>query len=127
MTSPTPDPSSGVPSTGRRELDVTVRTAPKIWAFLGSGLVLGAVVALVFTWISHAQLVQESTDGQVEFSFGSAFGFFLVIFGLLGVALGAVVFLLVDRIGRRRSRTVHVTVEPAAEGDEGPSVGPPSA
>jgi len=98
-------------------MTVTVRTAPKIWAFLVAGFVLGAVIAFVFTWVTHAMLVQESTDGQVEFSFASAFGFFLIIFGLVGMGLGALVFLLVDRLGRRRERTAQLVVELAQDDD----------
>lgn len=117
MTTDEHEPSAGdlPPDTDPRTVSVEVRTAPKIWAFLVTGVLLGAVAALIVTWISHAALVEASDDGTTEHSFIAAFGFMLVIFCILGAGLGSALFLLVDRLGRRRQRTVDVVVEPIVE------------
>lgn len=115
MDSPVPDPRPGVPSNGVTEVDFEVRTAPKLWPFLGSGFVLGAVVALIVAWFSHAANVEAAAGGPVEFSFGAVFGFFLILFGIVGVGVGALAFLLMDRMGRRNARVVHAVAEPVTD------------
>lgn len=97
-----------------------VRTAPKIFPFLGAGFLLAAVVALITAWFSHASLVEAAKGGPVEFSFWAVFGFFLVVFGVVGVGLGALAFLLADRLGRRQERTVSVVMEPVDDSSTTP-------
>ncbi|MGO3153608.1 MAG: hypothetical protein ACTIJJ_13450 [Galactobacter sp.] len=117
--SQTPAPAS---ATGHRTVSVRLRTAPKIWPFLAAGAVVGALIAFVVTWISHADLVAASEDGTTEHSFASTFGFMFMIFAIVCMALAGLIFLLVDRIGRRRMRTVDMVVEPVT--DEGEDTAP---
>lgn len=112
MTSPVSGPHPETPVTGPTPVDLRVRTAPKIFPFLGAGFVLAALVALIAAWFSHASLVEAAEGGAVEFSFMAVFGFFLVTFGVVGVGVGALAFLLTDRLGRRREKTVRVLMEP---------------
>lgn len=67
---------------------VTVRRAPRYPAFIGLGVVLGALVALVLTF---------AYPENGEFDRGQVFGFLLLWFGAFGAALGGVVALVVDR------------------------------
>ncbi|MGO2632801.1 MAG: hypothetical protein ACTII7_02075 [Galactobacter sp.] len=117
-------PETPVPaaSTGHRTVSVHLRTAPKIWPFLVTGAVVGALIAFVVTWLSHADLVAASQDGSTEHSFASTYGFMLMIFGVLCMGVAGLLFLLVDRLGRRRLRTVDMIVEPVT--DEGEDTAP---
>ncbi|MBM7506119.1 hypothetical protein ACFPER_03300 [Agromyces aurantiacus] len=73
---------------------VTVRRAPRYPAFIGLGVVLGAIVALALTFLYPA---------NGEFDRGQVFGFLLLWCGAFGAALGGVVALLVDRSLARRA------------------------
>lgn len=77
-----------------------VRRAPRIGVFMAAGAVVGVLVAL---------LVATFGERSPEFSLLSTFGFFAVTFGVAGAALGALVWLLVDR--RSRSTMVSVRAE----------------
>lgn len=78
------------------ETQVTIRRAPKVPVFLILGGALGAIVTLVLTMLQPA-------DPAVGYP--ALFGYFL-LFGLpAGVALGAVVALVLDGVSRRRART----------------------
>ncbi|WP_417219932.1 hypothetical protein [Arthrobacter sp.] len=90
----TPDDRS--PAAG--SVEVTVSSSPKFWPFAGAGAVVG-VLAAMFTALAG--------DPGGEFTQGSVFGFFAVVFGLAGALLGCIVFLVVDAILRRRTRRAH--------------------
>ncbi|MEW1981427.1 hypothetical protein AB0333_10915 [Citricoccus sp. NPDC079358] len=107
---PTPDPSrseagpeTAWPATGSPEPDaldrrtLVVRRAPKVQMFLIGGALLGVIVALLVTAFGEA---------NPEFTFGSTFGYFLVIFGILGVGVGAIVWLVLDRRSKKHTYTV---------------------
>lgn len=64
-----------------------VRRAPKVWPFLVTGFVLGAVIGLV--------LSMRAEGGNYEPA--SASGYMAVLFGGLGLLLGGVVFVVADR------------------------------
>ena len=92
--------------------EVRVRRAPKYPAFIIVGGGLGAIATFVLTNLYPA-------DPQV--GFWSLFGYF-AIFGITaGVVLGAVLALILDRVGSRRARVAqaeHTTVEaPPVEGE----------
>jgi hypothetical protein len=78
--------------------ELVIRRAPKVQVFLLGGALLGAVVALVATLVGPE---------NPEFTFGSVFGYFLVIFGIIGVGVGGLVWLALDRRSRKHTRTVH--------------------
>ena len=73
---------------------VTVRRAPRYPAFIGLGIVLGALVALVLTFA-----FPESGG----YDRGQVFGFLLLWCGAFGAALGGVTALVVDRMLARRA------------------------
>jgi hypothetical protein len=79
------------------ESEVTVRRAPRYGRFMLAGAIFFAIVALILTFTFPA---------QATYSTGQVFGFLLVAALVVGVAVGAVVAIVVDRITGRRARTV---------------------
>ena len=94
------------------ETEVTIRRAPKFSVFLILGGALGAIVTLALT-------MSQPVDPEVGYA--AAFGYFL-LFGLpAGVALGAVVAIVLDVVSKRRAKRATAeltTVEaPPLEGE----------
>ena len=79
------------------ESEVSIRRAPRLARFLILGAGLGAVVAFVLTAIAPP---------EKDVAFGTVFGFLLVVALPVGLALGAVVAVLLDRRSLRRATTV---------------------
>jgi hypothetical protein len=80
---------------------VTVRRAPKLPAFMIVGGGIGAIVTLVLTSLQPA----DPTVG-----FGALFAYFCLYGIPAGIALGAAVALILDRVATRRAKTVEVEV-----------------
>ena len=89
---------------------VRVRRAPKFSVFLIVGAALGIVVALILTFAFDGSRSQSPNTGLV-YTDGQIFGFLVLICVTAGVAIGAVVALVFDRVLRRRSREVLVDRE----------------
>ena len=89
---------SSTESTTESTTEVRVRRAPRLPVFL----VLGAVVGAVLTLIATAAF--GHVDPKV--GFGATFGYFCVFGVPAGIALGALVGLLLDRRSQRRARIV---------------------
>ncbi|MGY3564366.1 hypothetical protein [Sinomonas sp. RB5] len=85
---------------------ISVRRAPKYVPFLVAGGVLGVIVAAITSYAEPAP--QNYTQGSV-------FGYFLVLFAAGGVLLGGLAALVLDRVSLRRARraTVEEVEEPA--------------
>ncbi|MGV8876690.1 MAG: hypothetical protein ACOH1K_04170 [Rhodoglobus sp.] len=108
------EPQQSAPEPARQPLlvssvesnDVTIRRAPKFGAFMIVGGGVGAIATFVLT-------MAFPVDPSV--GFGPLFGYFS-LFGIpVGVALAAIVALIIDRSSSRRSRAAtveHETVEP---------------
>jgi hypothetical protein len=79
---------------------VTVRRAPKLNAFIGTGITLGVIVA---AFVSYGM----PTDPAI--GPGATFGFFGIMFSLVGMAVGAAVGLILDRRTRSYNATAVVT------------------
>jgi hypothetical protein len=76
---------------------LTVRRSPRYMRFLALGAGVGIVAALVLTLI-----FPENED----YDRGQVFGFLLLFLGAIGLALGALVALILDRRAARRAVTV---------------------
>ncbi|QYH35153.1 DUF3169 family protein [Salinibacterium sp. M195] len=86
--------------------DARIRRAPKFGPFLIIGGGVGAIVTFILTM---------SFPADPGVGFGALFGYFSLFGVPAGVAIGAVVVLIVDRVSIRRSRAAtveHETVEP---------------
>ena len=74
------------------------RSAPKVTPFLVSGGLLGVIVA--FFWVGIRGAAPEYTLVQT-------LSFFAAIFAIAGLAVGAVVWIIMDRRSKRNVSTVY--------------------
>jgi H+/Cl- antiporter ClcA len=84
-----------------------VRRAPKISVFLIAGAALGLLIAMILTFAFDGTS-QVSPNTGVEYSQTQVFGFLALICAPVGIALGALVALLLDRRSRRHTHEVSV-------------------
>jgi len=84
---------------------VSVRRAPKYAVFLVAGALLGVVVALILTF-GFAGVDDASPNTGVVYSQMQVFGFVGLICVSLGVLVGGLVALILDRTIGRRTREV---------------------
>lgn len=83
--------------------EVRVRKVPKYGVFLAIGGVLGIIAAAILTYAFDGVL-QPSSIGT-SYSRDQVFGFLLLFLVAFGVALGAIVALILDRVMRRKTTT----------------------
>lgn len=105
--SPTPPLT---PGSGTRSETVRVRRAPKFSIFLIAGAALGLLIALILTFAFNGSAGQSQNTGLI-YSPGQVFGFLALVCVTLGVALAAVLALVLDRASRTRTREVRVDRE----------------
>jgi hypothetical protein len=79
------------------EGSVRVKRSPRYARFMLAGFLVFAVVALILTF---------AFPENPTYDRAAVFGFLLLFFGVVGVAIGAVVALLIDRSSTRKARTV---------------------
>ncbi|MEY9954052.1 hypothetical protein [Leifsonia sp. EB34] len=91
---PAPDPEVDATVT---EAQVRVHRSPRYFRFMLTGAVVFGVIALILTY---------SFPANPTYDRGQVFGFLLAICATIGVAVGALVALLIDRAVTRRARTV---------------------
>jgi H+/Cl- antiporter ClcA len=89
---------------------VRVRRAPKFSVFLLTGAALGLFTAMVLTFAFDGS-DQASPNTGLVYSQGQVFGFLVLVFVPVGLALAAVVALLLDRRSRNHTRSVTVDHE----------------
>ena len=90
------------------ESEVRIRRAPKYPAFIIVGGGIGAIVTFILT---------ASFPVDPKVGFGALFGYFALYGVTAGVLIGALLALLFDRIGSRRSRPATVVTTLADDGD----------
>lgn len=88
--------------------EATVRPVPRYGVFLGIGAVLGLIVAGILTMTGS---FEPSKVVDVVYPAGQVFGFLLLWTVPIGIALGGLVALMLDRAARRHSRVVRVERE----------------
>jgi hypothetical protein len=109
-------------SQDRRET-LRVRRAPKISVFLILGAALGVFVAMILTFAFNGT-AEASPNTGVEYSQGQVFGFLVLVCAPVGIVLGGILALILDRRSQSRTRqiavdheSVHVDPEPGTNGD----------
>lgn len=97
--SPTTPPrtSEAAAESAERTTTLTLRRAPRVSVFLTVGGALGLLAGIV---------VGALGSGNVSFTAAQVIGYMATIFALLGLALGAFVFLLAERRSVRRAQEV---------------------
>ncbi|MFF7291269.1 potassium transporter Trk [Microbacterium sp. NPDC008134] len=103
--------SSETPQT----VEATVRHVPRYGVFMGIGVVLGVIAAAILTFTGS---FEESQALDVVYPPGQVFGFLLLWTVPIGIALGGVVALILERTGRRHDRVVRVGRETIIEAPE---------
>ena len=94
--------------------EATVRRAPKVSVFLIVGAALGVIVALILTYafgVVDATGSEVSRETTVAYSKSEIFGFLVLICGVIGVAVGGIVAVILDRTIGRRTKRVRVDRE----------------
>ncbi|MFH8251654.1 potassium transporter Trk [Microbacterium sp. B2969] len=108
MSEPRTPPTT--PAAGRRTERVRVRRAPRFSVFLVVGAGLGLLTALILTFAFDGTNAQSANTGLV-YSSGQVFGFMALICVTIGVAVFAILALILDRTVGRRTREVTVDRE----------------
>ena len=98
----------------RETVEATVRRVPRYGVFMGIGVVLGIVAAGLLTM---AGTYDPSKVLDVVYPPGQVFGFALLWTVPIGLALGGVVALILERVARRHDRVVQVDRETIIESD----------
>lgn len=101
-------PDTSAPATGET-LTVSVRRSPKYATFLLLGAALGVIVALILTVTFNGS--QQATEAGYTYSLGQVFGFLTLLFVPVGLVIGGVVALILDRAAARRARELTVARE----------------
>ncbi|MFD5224312.1 potassium transporter Trk [Microbacterium sp. NPDC058342] len=102
-------------STVNQTVEATLRPVPRYGVFLGIGVVLGVIVAGILTAVGS---YEPSKTLDVVYPPGQVFGFALLWTVPIGIALGGVVALILERAARRHARVVRVEHERVTEEDD---------
>ncbi|MCR2784637.1 MULTISPECIES: potassium transporter Trk [unclassified Microbacterium] len=87
-----------------------VRRSPKFAVFLGLGAVLGILAALILTF-AFGGSAEESPNTGMVYSQTQVFGFVALICVPVGIAVGGVVAVILDRALARRGHDVQIEHE----------------
>ncbi|MBD7958300.1 potassium transporter Trk [Microbacterium sp. Sa4CUA7] len=87
-----------------------VRRSPKFAVFLGLGAALGLLVALILTFAFDGTREVSANTGVVYTS-TQVFGFVALICVPVGIAIGGIVAVILDRVLARRAHDVQIEHE----------------
>lgn len=104
--------STEPPAASGRTVEARLRRAPRIGVFLVLGAVLGLIAAGVLTFTGS---FEPSATLGVVYPADQVFGFLLLWTVPLGVGLGGLVAVMLDRRTRRNARVVQVDRETIEE------------
>jgi len=92
----------------RETVEATVRRVPRYGVFMAIGVVLGIIAAGILTMVGS---YEPSTTLDIVYPPGQVFGFALLWTVPIGIALGGLVAIVLERIARRHDRVVRVNHE----------------
>jgi hypothetical protein len=98
-----------VSNTDESTTQVRIRRVPKIPVFIVGGAILGEIVTIILT---------ASFPADPSVGFGAILGYFSIYGVTAGVAFGAIVAIVLDRILARRAKTLTATVDILEPEDE---------
>lgn len=87
-------------------ITATLRRSPKYTMFLLAGAALGVLIALILTTAFHG--TQLPSESGYTYSAGQVFGFLTLLCVPVGLAVGGIVALVIDRSSARRARELTV-------------------
>ncbi|MGL3149214.1 potassium transporter Trk [Microbacterium sp. A82] len=93
-------------------VEATVRRVPRYGVFLGIGIVVGIIAAGILTMVGN---YEPSPVLDVVYPPSQVFGFALLWTVPIGVGLGGIVGMVLERIARRHDRVVRVDRETIVE------------
>jgi len=96
------------PTDSHQTVEATVRRVPRYGVLMGIGVVVGIIAAGILTWIGS---YDESQVLDVVYPPGQVFGFLLLWTVPIGIALGGLAGLVMERIARRHDHVVQVDRE----------------
>lgn len=96
-------------NTDESTTQVRIRRVPKIPVFIVGGAILGEIVTIILT---------ASFPADPSVGFGAILGYFSIYGVTAGVAFGAIVAIVLDRILARRAKTLTATVDILEPEDE---------
>lgn len=103
-------------STSPTVSEARVRRVPKYGVFLVLGGAIGALAAAILTFAFDG--TAEASEIGVTYSSGQVFGFLLLFCVTAGVALGAIVALILEKTVGRRSHLVTIERERIVAADD---------
>lgn len=89
-------------------VEATVRHVPRYGVFMAIGVVLGIIAAGILTMVGD---YAPSPTLDVVYTPGQIFGFALLWTVPIGLALGGIVAIVLERVSRRHDRVVRVDRE----------------
>ena len=95
------------PSPADQGVEVQIHASPKFWPFILTFAVFGALVGLIIGLLG---------EPSQEYTRASASGFFAIFGAGLGVGIGALAYVIVDRVTSRKT-TKHLAVPLAEDTD----------
>ncbi|MGO2521134.1 MAG: potassium transporter Trk [Microbacterium sp.] len=98
----------------RKTVEATVRRVPRYGVFMGIGVVLGVIAAGVLTMVGT---YEPSEVLAVVYPPGQVFGFALLWTAPIGLALGGLAAIILERVAKRHDRVVQVDRETIIESD----------
>ena len=98
----------------RETVEATVRRVPRYGVFMAIGVVLGIIAAGILTMVGS---YEPSSVLDVVYPPGQVFGFALLWTVPIGLALGGVVAIVIERVARRHDRVVRVNHETIISSD----------
>lgn len=96
--------------------EARVRRVPKYGVFLMLGAAVGILAAAILTFAFGGSA--EKSEIGVTYSSGQVFGFLMLFCVTAGVALGAIVALILDRVVGRRTHLVTIERERIVAADD---------
>ena len=96
-------------------VEATIRPVPRYGVFMVTGAVLGIIVAGIVTLLGS---YEPSPALGVVYPPGQVFGFALLWTVPIGIALGGMIAVILDRAARKHARVVRVEREHVVENDE---------
>lgn len=100
------------PTDTHQTVEATVRRVPRYGVLMGIGVVLGIIAAAILTWTGS---FDESQALDVVYPPEQVFGFLLLWTVPIGIALGGVAGIVLERLARRHDRVVQVDRETVVE------------